>query len=90
MPVDSVAVPAFTLPRHWRPHGARKDDQSPQGGSPSLWDDGDSYVIQGWKIDPAALGELLRTTGQQIPDGESLIRFPKRLMHMFPETNVDR
>ena len=68
-----------------------KDDQSPQGGSPSLWDDGDSYVIQGWKIDPAALGELLHTAGQQqIPDGETLIRFPKRLMHMFPELNVGR
>lgn len=68
-----------------------KDDQSPQGGSPSLWDDGDSYVIQGWKIDPVDLGELLRTAGQQqIPDGETLIRFPKRLMRMFPETNVAR
>lgn len=68
-----------------------KDPDSPQGGSPSLWDDGDSYVIQGWKIDPAALGELLRTAGQQqVPDGETLIRFPKRLMHMFPETNVGR
>jgi hypothetical protein len=22
-----------------------KDPDSPQGGSPSLWDDGDSYVI---------------------------------------------
>lgn len=68
-----------------------KDDQSPQGGSPSLWDDGDSYVIQGWKIDPEALGELLRTAGQQrVPDGETLIRFPKRLMKMFPEMNVGR
>ncbi len=38
-----------------------KDDQSPQGGSPSLWD-----------------------------DGETLIRFPKRLMKMFPELNVGR
>jgi hypothetical protein len=50
-----------------------KDDQSPQGGSPSLWDDGDSYVIQGWRItDAAALGELLDTAGQQqIPDSET-------------------
>jgi hypothetical protein len=34
----------------------------------------------------AALSELLDTAGQQqIPDGETRIRFPKRLMHMFPE-----
>ena len=33
-----------------------KDPESPQGGSPSLWDDGDSYVIQGWRVtDPAVL-----------------------------------
>ena len=69
-----------------------KDPDSPQGGSPSLWDDGDSYVIQGWRVtDAAVLSELLRSAGQeQIPAGETLIRFPKRLMHMFPETNVGR
>jgi hypothetical protein len=38
------------------------------------------------KADAAALSELLDTAGQQqIPDGETLIRFPKRLMHMFLE-----
>jgi hypothetical protein len=69
-----------------------KDPDSPQGGSPSLWDDGDSYVIQGWAVtDAAALRELLDTAGQeQIPAGETLIRFPKRLMHMFPELSSGR
>jgi hypothetical protein len=69
-----------------------KDDQSPQGSSPSLWDDGDSYVIQGWRVtDAAALSELLSSAGQQqIPDNETLIRFPKRLMHMFPELGSGR
>ena len=69
-----------------------KDDQSPQGGSPSLWDDGDSYVIQGWRItDAAVLNELLSTAGQQqVPADETLIRFPKRLMHMFPELSGGR
>jgi hypothetical protein len=64
-----------------------KDPDSPDGGSPSLWDDGDSYVIQGWRVtDPAVLGELLRTARQrQIPAHETLIRFPKRLMRLFPE-----
>ena len=69
-----------------------KDPDSPQGGSPSLWDDGNSYVIQGWAVtDAAALRELLDTAGQeQIPAGETLIRFPKRLMHMFPELSSGR
>jgi len=69
-----------------------KDPDSPQGGSPSLWDDGDSYVIQGWQVtDAAALSGLLRSAGQQqIPAGETLIRFPKRLMHMFPELGSGR
>jgi hypothetical protein len=68
-----------------------KDPDSPQGGSPSLWDDGDSYVIQGWRVTDAALGELLRSADQQqIPAGETLIRFPKRLMHMFPELGSGR
>jgi hypothetical protein len=50
------------------------------------------YVIQGWRItDAAALGELLDTAGQQqIPDSETLIRFSKRLMHMFPELGSGR
>jgi hypothetical protein len=69
-----------------------KDPDSPQGGSPSVWDDGDSYVIQGWRVtDAAALGELLRSAGQQqIPGHETLIRFPKRLMYMFPELSGGR
>jgi hypothetical protein len=54
-------------------------------------DDGHSYVIQGWNIDLAALGELLSTAGQkEVPAGEALIRFPKRLMHMFPEFRSGR
>jgi hypothetical protein len=69
-----------------------KDPDSPDGASPSLWDDGDSYVIQGWRVtDAAALNELLDTAGQQqIPASETLIRFPKRLMHMFPELSSGR
>ena len=69
-----------------------KDPDSPQGGSPSLWDDGDTYVIQGWRVeDTATLSELLHSAGQeQIPVGETLIRFPKRLMHMFPELSSGR
>jgi hypothetical protein len=67
-----------------------KDPDSPEGGSPSLWDDGDSYVIQGWRIAPGAVDELLRAAGQaEVPAHEGLVRFPKRLMHLFPEFRVD-
>jgi hypothetical protein len=64
-----------------------KDPDSPNGDSPSVWDDGDSYVIQGWKItDQGEIAELLHTAGQAaIPGHEALIRFPKRLMHFFAE-----
>ena len=43
------------------------DPDSPQGGSPSLWDDGDTYVLQGWRVsDPAVVAELLGTAGRTI------------------------
>ena len=64
-----------------------KDPDSPEGGSPSVWDDGDSYVIQGWRVTSAAeVRELLHAAGQeQVPAQETLIRMPKRLMPLFPE-----
>jgi hypothetical protein len=58
-----------------------KDPDSPVNGSPTLWDDGDTYVMQGWKItDPAALAQI-----GGIPDHETVIRFPKRMMQFFEE-----
>jgi hypothetical protein len=67
-----------------------KDPDSPEGGSPSLWDTGDSYIIQGSRVtDPAMVRELLRAAGQtQVPDHETVIMFPKRLMYMFPEAGL--
>ena len=64
-----------------------KDPDSPSGDSPSIWDDGDTYVLQGWQVaDPVIVAELLRTAGQDhIPAHELLIRFPKRMMPLFPE-----
>jgi hypothetical protein len=69
-----------------------KDHDSPEGGSPSLWDDGDSYVIQGPRVsDPAVVDALLHAAGQgQIPAHETLVRFPKRLMCLFPEMGSGR
>jgi hypothetical protein len=64
-----------------------KDPDSPNGDSPSVWDDGDDYVIQGWKVsDAGEVAELLRAARQNaVPGHEALIRFPKRLMHFFAE-----
>jgi hypothetical protein len=64
-----------------------KDPDSPNGDSPTVWDDGDNFVIQGWKVgDPSEIAELLRAAGQNaIPGHEAVIRFPKRLVHFFAE-----
>ncbi|WKX70210.1 hypothetical protein [Streptomyces sp. XD-27] len=60
-----------------------KDPESPNGGSPTVWDDGDSYVIQGWRIaDQTVLAEV-----GDIPGHETVVRIPKRMMQFFPEVN---
>ncbi|WP_144124116.1 hypothetical protein [Catellatospora sichuanensis] len=58
-----------------------KDPDSPGNDSPTIWDDGDSYVIQGWRItDSAELAEI-----GDIPAHETVLRIPKRMMQFFPE-----
>ncbi len=60
-----------------------KDTASQGGQSPTVWDDGDSYVVQGWRItDAATLADI-----GEIPEHETVIRIPKRLMPVFPEVN---
>ena len=59
-----------------------KDPDSEHGTSPTIWDDGDSYVIQGWRLDEStqeAIGE--------VPAHETVVRIPKRMMQYFPEVN---
>jgi hypothetical protein len=59
-----------------------KDPESPDGYSPTVCYDktDDSYVLQGYKVtDPAVLAEL------SIPEHETVIRFPRRMMQFFPE-----
>lgn len=50
-----------------------KDTQG--GNSPTLWADGQDYVIQGFTLDADVLAEI-----GTIPDGEAVIRVPKKLM----------
>lgn len=60
-----------------------KDPESPVNDSPTLWDDGDCYVIQGWRItDDATLAEV-----GDVPEHETVLRLPKRMMRFFPEVN---
>jgi hypothetical protein len=65
-------------------HFLGKDPSSPDGGSPTvLYDEtDDSYIIQGYKIaDSGVLTQL------NIPDHETVIRLPRRMMQFFPEVN---
>jgi hypothetical protein len=56
-----------------------KETQS--GNSPTLWADGQDYVIQGFKPDADTLSEV-----GTVPDGEAVIRVPKKLMeHLAKE-----
>jgi hypothetical protein len=58
-----------------------KDPESEYNGSPTLWDDGDSYVIQGSRItDPSTLAQI-----GEVPAHETVLRFPKRMMQFFKE-----
>jgi hypothetical protein len=58
-----------------------KDPNSEGGDSPTIWDDGDEYVIQGWRVtDPVVLAEI-----GDVPPHETVVRIPKRMMPIFAE-----
>jgi hypothetical protein len=57
-----------------------KDPESDGGQSPTVWEAGDCYAVQGWHLGP----ELLAQIGQ-LPEGEGVVLIPKRLMGVFPE-----
>ena len=62
-----------------------KDPDSPTDGSPTIYDAGDSYVIQGWRVtDP----QHLQVIGD-LPEGETVVEIPKRMMQFFPEVPDD-
>jgi len=60
-----------------------KDPQSPVSDSPTIYDNGDTYVIQGWKIISL---EVLAELGE-VPEHETVVEIPKRMMQFFPEVN---
>jgi hypothetical protein len=58
-----------------------KDTQG--GNSPTLWETDDGqYVIQGFTLDAEALGQV-----GAVPDGEAIIRVPKKLMRHLKEAH---
>ncbi|GII20797.1 hypothetical protein [Planosporangium mesophilum] len=59
-----------------------KDPNSNGGNSPTLYydDERDTYVFQSWKVlDPERLAQL------SLPEHETVIEFPRRMMRFFPE-----
>jgi hypothetical protein len=53
------------------------------GNSPTLWDtDDDQYVIQGFTLDADALAQV-----GTVPDGELVIRVPKKLMRHLKDAH---
>ena len=53
------------------------------GNSPTLWDtDEDQYVIQGFTLDADALEQV-----GTVPEGELVIRVPKKLMRHLKEAH---
>ncbi|MFD0260128.1 hypothetical protein ACFVH7_17845 [Kitasatospora indigofera] len=65
-------------------HKLGKDPESPNGGSPTLYYDDvtDNYLIQGWKVPDAE-----RLTQLDLPEHETVIEFPRRMMQFFPEVS---
>jgi hypothetical protein len=60
-----------------------KDPDSLQGQSPTVWDNGDTYVVQGFRItDPSLLTDV-----GEIPPHEAVVEIPKRMLQFFPEVN---
>ncbi len=67
-------------------HMLGKDPTSPDGGSPTVYydDERDTYILQGYKIEDNA-----RLAQMDIPDHETVIEFPKRMVQFFPEMTND-
>ncbi|NUR00392.1 MAG: hypothetical protein HOY79_28840 [Streptomyces sp.] len=65
-------------------HMLGKDPNSDNGDSPTVYYDDatGNYLLQGWKVLDAD-----RLAQMRIPEHETVIEFPKRMMQFFPEVN---
>ncbi|WP_340561805.1 hypothetical protein [Streptomyces sp. GSL17-111] len=59
-----------------------QDPDSPDGKSPTVYLDEKTghYVLQGWKVTDAE-----RLAQMDVPEYETVIEFPRRMMQFFPE-----
>ncbi|OCC09079.1 hypothetical protein [Streptomyces sp. PTY087I2] len=59
-----------------------KDPESPNNGSPTLYYDDSSgtYLFQSWKV-----LDTERLSGIVVPEHETVIEFPERLLALFPQ-----
>ncbi|RLV08735.1 hypothetical protein CTZ27_08200 [Streptomyces griseocarneus] len=67
-------------------HKLGKAPESPDGKSPTVYYDDarGTYLLQSWKVtDEERLSQM------DIPDHETVIEFPRRMMQFFPEVNGD-
>lgn len=66
-------------------HKLGKDPESKNGGSPTVYydDETDNYVLQGWKV-----ADAQRLSEMDIPEHETVIEFPRRMMQFFPEVTA--
>lgn len=62
-----------------------KDPESEHGGSPTVYYDPErkTFVIQSWKARAEQVAQMV------IPDHETAIELPLRMMQFFPEVNDD-
>lgn len=61
-----------------------RDPNSPNGGSPTVYydEERDTYLVQSWKVvDQDRLDQL------ELPDHETVIELPRRMMQFFPEVS---
>lgn len=65
-------------------HKLGQDPDSPEGKSLTVYFDDvtGNYILQGWRVlDPARLAHM------DVPEHETVIEFPRRMMQFFPEVN---
>ncbi|MFI5754008.1 hypothetical protein [Streptomyces sp. NPDC051569] len=65
-------------------HRLCKDPESPNNGSPTLYydDETDTFLFQSWKVE-----DLRRLASIAVPEHETVIEFPKRLLALFPQAD---
>jgi hypothetical protein len=62
-----------------------KDPESPNNGSPTIYETDTGFLVQGWVVtDPDTLSQL-----GSVPEGETVVEIPRRMAQFFPEVSGD-